>query len=68
MSVDVTNGRKVPLTDADIERMRLDNLKEFPHHLVFGGHTYTCEECPHRYTCTLSMDPYNTSGDCLASK
>ncbi len=72
MTDEVTEGRKEPLTDADLARMKADNLEEFPHHIVDGDpkkQAYLCEDCDHRRTCVFSMDPYNTPGDCcLAAK
>lgn len=29
---------------------------------------FTCEDCQFKYLCPYSYDPYNTDGDCLASK
>lgn len=58
-------------SDEDLDKMKADNLKEFPHHIVDGDPTkkaYTCETCDERRTCPFSMAPYNTNGDCLASK
>ena len=28
----------------------------------------TCYDCPSKETCRYAWDPYNTDGDCLASK
>ena len=30
--------------------------------------TFTCKDCPARFTCEWAFDPYNTEGDCLAEK
>ncbi len=61
-----------PLTDADIVRLKAQNLKEFPDHAGYAtpdGKVYLCEDCPIRHSCPFSMDPYNTVGDyCLADK
>ena len=62
------------LTDADIAAAKADNLAAFPHHAKppnadgTPAEVYTCESCDARHTCPLSMDPYNTDGDCLAGK
>ena len=29
---------------------------------------FTCDECEIANRCRLAFDPYNTNGDCLASK
>lgn len=29
---------------------------------------FTCSNCSHASTCVFSWDPYNTDGDCIASK
>ena len=29
---------------------------------------FTCFDCPDKGTCPFVNDPYNTNGDCLASK
>lgn len=61
----------LPLTDAQLTKIKADNLREFPDHIVDGDPTkqaYTCEDCSERRTCPFSMDPYNTVGDCLAEK
>jgi hypothetical protein len=60
-----------PLTDADIARIKAENLAAFPEHAAEAtatGQVYNCERCDLRYTCPFSMDPYNTGCDCLAGK
>lgn len=67
----MTADRLTPLTDEDLARMKAELLTEFPDHADYAdkdGHVYTCETCDACRTCPLSMDPYNTSGDCLAEK
>lgn len=67
--IQLQNPCTPPLTDENIARLKADNLKEFPHHAgAPGAQVYTCENCDDRRLCPFSMDPYNTNGDCLASK
>ena len=35
-------------------------------HITFES--FTCYKCPHAKSCYYAFDPYNTDGDCLASK
>lgn len=30
--------------------------------------SFTCDECPARFSCVLAFDAYSTDGDCLAEK
>ena len=63
-----------PITDTDIARLKAELLVAFPEHAKpdnadgTPAEVYTCESCDARHTCPLSMDPYNTGGDCLAGK
>lgn len=51
-----------PMTEAELEALRARIAEED------GIDKFTCDDCPSRYRCALSFDPYNTDGDCLAEK
>ena len=55
--------RDTPLTVDQLERLRmLLNDGTMPDGAL------TCDTCCDRFTCISTMDPYNTSGDCLEDK
>lgn len=59
-------------TNEEIAEMREEMLEahEGFHHWQDNAPEYetpfiTCDGCPHKYTCDLAYDLYNTDGDCL---
>lgn len=50
-----------PPTEADLAYMKEQGWAE-------KLEDFTCHDCPHKATCEYAWDPYNTGGDCLASK
>ena len=59
----------VPCTDDDLvflrTRAEADIHRNYPSVEI---NNWTCDGCDQRYTCVYVYDPYNTDGDCLASK
>lgn len=56
-----------PYTEEQLAAIRSRIVNEcFDNDPDFPG--FTCDDCPARYKCKLSFDPYNTHGDCLAEK
>lgn len=53
------------LTEEEAAALRADALLEVAE---YGYTTMTCDDCSSRLKCALAFDPYNTDGDCLASK
>ncbi len=62
---DMHRDKHVVLTEEELVALRAWCLPDIQER---GLTAYSCDDCSRRFTCPFVFDPYNTDGDCIASK
>ena len=57
----------IPRTQEECDQMEAATRKYLYENYEYDE-TFTCKDCPARFTCEWAFDLYNTEGDCLAEK